>query len=330
MIISVSRWVSGNKSFIKIDSDESLGSLSVEHFVRADNKRKSVFFDLSYEGNSIWSYSFASEDDYLSSFNIFENGVLKVSYDLGEDDFSQDFYISPKTEQIPKDAIENRSINTYKYRLWLENPWVNANDQKINSTNGIPYGFNAGRFVFEIPNSRVFINAFNPEKVDRASINDKLSDAVALFEGDCGKSYLVEDDNKVVIPLSDRNRTWTEEYDYSSWYSSINVDYSSQDARSLEMQSVTYPELTLMGKMDQQLGSLVTYSGYREQDVPPIFSTELRDFERLEKYRVRTFEVPVFNFGDNRHDDQLIRNNLWGIIYGWKTFPGYEQNIIKK
>lgn len=330
MIISVSRWVSGNKSFIKIDANESLGSLRIEHFIREKNERKSVFFDLDYEGNSIWSYSFIDEDDYLSSFNVFEDGVLKVSYDLGEDDFSQDFHTSPKAEQIPKDAIENRSINNYYYRLWLENPWVNANDQKINSTNGIPYAFNSGIFTFDVPNDRLFINAFNPEKVDRAAINDKLTDAAALFEGDTGKAYLIQEENRVVVPLSDGVRTWTEEFDYSNWYSSISVDYSSQDESNSKLQPVIHPKLTLMGYMDQQLGTLIQYSRYRSSDVPSVFESEIRVFEQSEKYSVKTFEVPVFNFGDNKQDDKLIRNNLWGFIYGWKTFPGVEQNIIKK
>lgn len=324
-IYSLSRYFSedGETGYVNIFGG-GLGQLTIKCYY---NKQalESFTAPLTLVSGSLYSFPVlleTEEDDNrttvesLINFEIYNNGVLEVSY-VGDDTYSYPEYNHPPNQiTIPRHEEENKVVENRIYRLWITYYPEAHFQRKISLGNTIPSGINAAFYTLTVPNDRLFQNAFYPTEIERSVINNMLSDPVALWEGESGDAFYVRDEDKIVIPLSDRSSTWTEEYDRASFLD-IQLDWPTPSSNPPFFIPTVHDTLAEVGSTTRSVNGFTENKKYRESDISGGFLNEIRALE--ENYVYEDISIIIYGVGSGSGRPFQIES-VGGVLYRTDNF----------
>lgn len=310
MIIYVARYVSPDnlKGYVELEFEGTYSDLYIKHYYLNDNELTDKKYKLNLISSGLYEYDVPKDIEFYDKFEIYNGDVLLGSYVTPEESAKDPF--SSKQQQIPKSDAENRVIKNDIIRLWNHYTWTPFR-RKISIANAVPSGLNATNFKLTVSNSNLFENAFNPTTTTRDAINNMLSNSQSLFEGENGQAFFIKEENKIVIPLSNYNTSWTEEFDANSFFTLTSSRANNDNLFSPNL----YPELTDVGTTSYSISSI--RSSYNSSEIPSGFSSDILSIEN--NYRIDSVDLSLMRLGDGSRQPFELEQ-LGGVLYGTDNF----------
>lgn len=326
-VLSFSRISLNNSEFlveVEFDNKSSSNALQIKHYYdTGDGNIGRDFFNLIYTGNNKYSYFVGSNiaEDLFDAFELFENGVKLFTFgDVSNE--NPDFFIPGKFSEIPSGEAEHRVIEKKVVKFWSHytfSPWSTL--RTFEFANIVPSALNVDLLKTTVPDDRIFKNAFNPITTTRDAFNDLLEDAEALFMGDNGSVFIIEDEDKVVIPFSNFSETFYEEYDFDDFYN-ISMSHRGTSWQSgglfddTRLFGITlYPDLTEVGKTDFSKFEPINYP-YDVDAIPDVFKEDILVLEK--EFETTSVDFSLMRFGNGETFDFEV-DSLGGVIYAPKN-----------
>lgn len=323
MITSASRWVtpSGTQGYIALSFSEapsSFDNFTISLKILSDGEVVDRRVNLIHSSANIFTFDIElaieedAEDPYetlLDGFSVWQ-GEDKV-FEFASQEEVVEAPERPKQKKLPTNSFESRPIQSKVLRLWNHITWTPF-ARKLGLSNGIPEGLNATMYTKTVPNNMLFKNCFNPSFSNRDAINDLLADAESLFKGENGCAYILPEENKIVIPLSNHTSTWTEEYDFSSFMQIKAL----RAENSMYFQPVESYELTTRRTEVLSNVSMRHTTSYDTADIPAAFSSDISTYENS-FLKQNSFLVRRLGAG---RPSGLELNAGSGTIYGSDNF----------
>lgn len=322
---------------VEFDNKSSSNGLKIKHYYDiGDGNIGSAFFNLNYNGNNKYSYFVNSNivEDLFDTFELFENEIKLFTFgDI--DNENPDFFISKKFSGMPSGEIEHRVLGKrvvnfwahYTFYPWNYNPLYDISLRTFEVANIVPSALNADLLRTTVPDDRDFKNAFNPISTTRDAFNNLLEDAEELFMGENGSVFIIEEEDKVVIPFSNFYETYFEEYDFDDFYD-VSMSHRGTAWQSgglfddTKLFGITlYPELTEVGKTNfSKFAPIDFYYDYKLgpedfKPFPEIFEEGILALEK--EFEKTSVEFSLMRFGNGETFDFQV--NLGGAIYSSKN-----------
>lgn len=286
MITSASRWVThdGSLGYIALTFSEapiSFDNFTISLKILSDGEVVDRRVNLIHSYANIFTFAIelAIEEDAEEPYETLLDGFsVWYSNDKIFEFASQEEVVEAperqKQKKLPINSFESRPIQSRVLRLWNHITWTPF-ARKVSLSNGIPEGLNATMYTRTVTNNMLFKNCFNPANTTRDAINDLLSDPESLFKGENGCAYILPEENKIVIPLSNHSSAWTEEYDYSTFMQIKGL----RAENSMYFQPVESYELTTRRTEFILNKSMQHTTAYYTDDIPWAFSGDIRTYE---------------------------------------------------
>lgn len=327
MITSASRWVThdGSLGYIALTFSESPSSFDnfiISLKILSDGEVVDRKVALVYTSANIFTFAIElaikedAEEPYetlLDGFSVWQ-GKDKV-FEFASEESDVEAPEMPKKEELPKSSFESRPIQNKILRLWNHITWTPF-ARKVSLSSGIPEGLNATMYTRTVTNNMLFKNCFNPANTTRDTINDLLLNPSQLYEGDNGNAFYIQEENKIVIPLSNNSSTWTEEYDYSTFMQIKGL----RAENSVYFQPVESYELTTRRTEVLSNISMRHTTAYYTADIPAAFSSDISTYENS-FLKQNSFLVRRLGAG---RPSGLELNAGSGIIFGSDNFVGLD------
>lgn len=286
MITSASRWVTtdGSLGYIALtfsESPSSFDNFTISLKILSNGEVLDRKVALVYTSANIFTFAIElaikedAEEPYetlLDGFSVWQ-GEDKV-FEFASEEEVVEAPERPKQKKLPVNSFESRPIQSKVLRLWNHVTWTPF-ARKLGLSNGIPEGLNVTLYTKTVPNNMLFKNCFNPAFSSRDAINDLLSDPESLFNGENGCAYILPEENKIVIPLSNHTSTWTEEYGFSSFMQIKAL----RAENSMYFQPVDSYELTTRRTEVLSSVSMRHTTAYYTADIPAAFSSDINTYE---------------------------------------------------
>ena len=310
MIVYVARYVSPDnlKGYIELEFEGTYSDLFIKHYYLNDNELTDKKYKLNLITSGLYEYDIPKDVEFYDKFEIYNGNILIGSYITPEENAKDPF--SNKQQQIPKSDAENRVIRNDVIRLWNHYTWTPFR-RKISIANAIPSGLNATNFKLTVRNSNLFENAFNPTTTTRDAINDMLSNPQSLFEGENGQAFFIKEENKIVVPLSNYNTSWTEEFDANSFFTLNSLRESNDNLFSPNL----YAELTDVGVTKYLIDAV--FSSYNSSEIPSGFLNDILSIE--DNYVISSIDLSLMRLGDGSNQPFELEQ-LGGVLYGEDNF----------
>lgn len=362
MVISFSRSTlnsdNNSSSFlaeIETSDKRSSADFKIRHFYDAgDGVIKDVFCALSFLGNEKYSYSLSSSitDDLFDYFELFEGDLKLLQFgelvEKSPDPFNNSIFLSLPSGEAEHGFAEKKKIvfwGHYTYSPWdgyrefdfisgIIPSAINADDLSVRVNID-----NVGGSVGE----RHFPNVFNPQHISRADFEDLLADPEALFWGEMGCVFIIEEENKVVIPTSTFYSTRYKEYDFDDFYTIISPRRGSSWEEDIYYRDKRLFAITAYGDL-KNVGKTVfdkfepIYYHYRNEPLPDDFEYLPDEFKELyreipavfeedilameEEYKISSVDFSLMRLG-NVENSEFQVDSIGGVIYAADN--GYEK-----
>lgn len=290
MVKSFSRWFSPDtkKGYIKLNTVENYLDLSLVLYYFDKSVLKDYQVDLLSEGGNVYSYTNNLDINFIDNFKISSGSIEVLHFKSDDSNPSQGISVKRQRVEIPKGLLESENLNNAVYRFWGE--------EKFSVINGSFSLNNVFKITKSVSSDRPFEHSFNPINASREEINSMLESPIELFEGKTGFAHYIQEENKIVIPLSNRVSTWTEEYNADTFSENSVVTFTDADTSPISpLRNVANSKIDVVSKKTFQFSNFGReYREYSDTNIPNVFNTDIRDIERILIGNV--FELSVYGF----------------------------------
>ena len=307
---SIARWVSSSGLKCYIDAGITIVDGKIKHWTNDENGDKtSILINLTNVNEYVYTYNLPTDTEILDGFTIYSGNTVIGTIVSADSNAPESLKPLPKIN-IPTHQVESEPIVNTIYRLWEHYPSTPF-QRKISLSSATTSANNALRYKVVVNDDKLFVNAFNPIKTTRDAFNDMIqSDPLDLFEGISGIAHLIEEENAVVIPLSDGVRIYVEEFSLESFMS------LSVEGLSTPFRPTLYKELTEVRTVSMNIPTRRPL--YRNDDIPSTFLDKIQNNVEDNTW-IRNVDVSILRIGDGEYQP-LQMDSFSGAIYGSNNF----------
>lgn len=268
-MFSIVRTAVDDGIIISLCGDNANDATSVRHKAYTSDGDIDINYSLSFVEhiNDTYKYKYKIDEGLRisDSFQVFSGSTVVASF-IGLED-SVDSLVPYSLRGFgsgvsgPSSELENREPEIYNYHYFYPGNF----DIRGLTTNIFPY-YNGAFFEVSALESRSFESALTPQSSNRDYVSNLLEDPETLFNGDSGSVFIIPEEEVVIIPFSDGETAWSEEYTFDDFYGAYSYPLN------LDRRDYTNKKAYVYGLPYWKVGA---YSIDRSRGV--IYNEELRD-----------------------------------------------------